>query len=86
MDSGHELVIQANGTVKKTIRQGAYIKLVVKYGLIKLLSRDVDLCEQIGEVDLKCPVEPGDRIISKTVDLPREIPPVSCLDASSMLF
>ncbi|KAG5926876.1 hypothetical protein E4U42_002843 [Claviceps africana] len=73
--AGKQLVIKANGIVKKTIEEGAYIKLTVKYGLIKLLTTTADLCEQMGEVDLKCPVEPGERIITKAVDLPKEIPP-----------
>ncbi|TWU72866.1 Phosphatidylglycerol/phosphatidylinositol transfer protein [Metarhizium rileyi] len=73
--AGQDLVIKANGTVKKTIEDGAYIDLVVKYGLITLIRTRADLCEQMGEVDLQCPVEPGDRVITKTVQLPKEIPP-----------
>ncbi|KAG6007752.1 hypothetical protein E4U21_005591 [Claviceps maximensis] len=73
--AGKALVIKANGTVKKTIEKGAYVNLTVKYGLIRLLTTKADLCEQMGEVDLKCPVEPGERVITKTVDLPKEIPP-----------
>ncbi|EFY94139.1 ML domain protein [Metarhizium robertsii] len=73
--AGQDLVIKAEGTVKKTIEEGAYIDLTVKYGLIRLLKTKADLCEQMGEVDLKCPVEPGDRVITKTVQLPKEIPP-----------
>lgn len=76
LDSGKQLVIKANGTVKKAIEKGAYIDLTVKYGLIRLLTTTADLCEQMGEVDLKCPVEPGERVITKTVELPKEIPPV----------
>ncbi|KAG5989415.1 hypothetical protein E4U43_004506 [Claviceps pusilla] len=75
LDSGKQLVIKANGTVKKAIEKGAYIDLTVKYGLIRLLTTTADLCEQMGEVDLKCPVEPGERVITKTVELPKEIPP-----------
>lgn len=75
-DSGKELVIKASGTVKQTIEQGAYVLLTVKYGLIRLISTKADLCEQIGNVDLKCPVQPGDIEITKAVDLPAEIPPV----------
>jgi len=76
LDSGKQLVIKANGIVKKAIEKGAYIDLTVKYGLIRLLTTKADLCEQMGEVDLKCPLEPGERIITKTVELPKEIPPV----------
>ncbi|POR39469.1 Phosphatidylglycerol/phosphatidylinositol transfer protein [Tolypocladium paradoxum] len=73
--AGQELVIKASGTVKKTIEEGAYIKVTVKYGLIRLVATKADLCEQIGNVDLKCPVEAGDMEITKKVDLPKEIPP-----------
>ncbi|KAG6034930.1 hypothetical protein E4U41_006294 [Claviceps citrina] len=73
--AGKQLVIKAHGSVKKTIEEGAYIDLTVKYGLIKLLSTKADLCEQMGEVNLKCPVQPGERVITKSVDLPKEIPP-----------
>lgn len=51
--------------------------MTVKYGLIRLISTKADLCEQIGNVDLECPVEAGDLEITKSVDLPAEIPPVS---------
>lgn len=53
--------------------------LTVKYGLIRLISTKADLCEQIGEVDLECPLEAGDLAITKSVDLPAEIPPVSTI-------
>ncbi|OAA41117.1 phosphatidylglycerol / phosphatidylinositol transfer protein [Beauveria brongniartii RCEF 3172] len=73
--AGQDLLIEASGTVKETIEQGAYVKLTVKYGLITLLTTNADLCEQIGNVDLKCPVTAGDQTIEKIVKLPVEIPP-----------
>ncbi|KAM3508716.1 hypothetical protein MY10362_000997 [Beauveria mimosiformis] len=73
--AGQELLIKASGTVKEAIEKGAYVKLTVKYGLIRLLTTTADLCEQIGNVDLKCPVKAGDQTIEKTVELPAEIPP-----------
>ena len=78
---GKELVIKAVGTVKETIEEGAYIELTVKYGLIRLISTKADLCEQIKNVDLECPIEKGILSIVKTVELPEQIPPVSRLDA-----
>jgi hypothetical protein len=51
--------------------------LTVKYGLIKLISTKADLCEQITNVQLECPVEKGELNIEKVVSLPGEIPPVS---------
>ncbi|KAJ2897084.1 Phosphatidylglycerol/phosphatidylinositol transfer protein [Zalerion maritima] len=73
--AGETLVINAIGTVEKTIEEGAYVLLQVKYGLIRLISTKADLCEQISNVDMDCPVEKGVVSIVKTVDLPNEIPP-----------
>ncbi|EGX92805.1 phosphatidylglycerol / phosphatidylinositol transfer protein [Cordyceps militaris CM01] len=73
--AGQELLIKASGTVKETIRKGAYVKVTVKYGLIRLMSMTADLCEQIGNVNMTCPVEAGDQTIEKIVKLPAEIPP-----------
>jgi hypothetical protein len=75
--SGSELVIKAVGTVYETIEEGAYVNLSVKYGLIRLINTKADLCEQIKNVDLECPIEKGVISITKSVDLPKEIPPVS---------
>lgn len=75
--SGTELVIKALGTVSEPIEKGAYIQLQVKYGLIRLISTKADLCEQIKNVDMECPIEEGLLSITKTVSLPAEIPPVS---------
>lgn len=62
----------------QTVRPGAYVKLVVKYGLITLITTTADLCEQLGNVDLSCPLEEGEMIVKKEVELPKTIPPV-CL-------
>ncbi|KAH6895312.1 ML domain-containing protein [Thelonectria olida] len=72
---GKELVIKASGTVKKTIEKGAYVKIVVKYGLIQLLSTTADLCDEVANVDLECPIKDGYLQITKSVDIPNEIPP-----------
>lgn len=74
--SGKELVIKASGTVKETIEEGAYVLLTVKYGLIRIISTKADFCDQIGNVDMECPVEKGHISVTKNVDLPKEIPPV----------
>ncbi|KAL0933214.1 phosphatidylglycerol phosphatidylinositol transfer protein [Colletotrichum truncatum] len=96
--AGKELVIKASGTVKENIEQGAYVLLQVKYGLIRLISTKADLCDQIENVDLECPIEKGALSIVKSVELPNEIPsgkytvladvytaddkPITCLTAS----
>ncbi|KAL7949947.1 putative phosphatidylglycerol/phosphatidylinositol transfer protein precursor [Trichoderma barbatum] len=72
---GKALLITASGDVKKTVTEGAYVKVTVKYGLIQLLSTTADLCEQLGNVDLSCPLEEGKMTLTKSVDLPSAIPP-----------
>jgi hypothetical protein len=72
---GQELLITASGVVKEKIEEGAYVLLTVKYGLIRLISTKASLCEQVENVDLKCPLEPGKVEVTKSVDIPAEIPP-----------
>lgn len=72
---GKQLVIKAKGEVKQTITKGAYVQITVKYGLIRLISMKADLCDQITNVDLECPLEAGTMEITKSVDLPSVIPP-----------
>ena len=75
--SGKTLTIEAKGNFTKTVEQGAYLVLVVKYGLIRLIKQEADLCEQMkNAVDEDCPLI-GEKTITKNVDLPKEIPPVS---------
>ncbi|KAB8069014.1 Phosphatidylglycerol/phosphatidylinositol transfer protein [Aspergillus leporis] len=99
---GKALVIKAEGTLHERIEDGAYVLLEVKYGLITLIRQEVNLCEQIVNVDLKCPLETGDMTLTKQVDLPKQIPPgrytvhadvftrdderITCLEAHNIEF
>lgn len=51
------------------------MKVEVKYGYIKLIHQIIDLCENAGQVDLKCPVDSGEITLMKEVKLPKAIPP-----------
>ncbi|RDL33663.1 putative Phosphatidylglycerol transfer protein [Venustampulla echinocandica] len=73
--AGTVLTIEAVGTLLETVGEGAYVNLQVKYGLIKLLTTRADLCEQVSNVDLNCPVEKGKISLIKDVELPQQIPP-----------
>jgi len=73
--AGESLTIEAIGWLSEPIVNGSYVQVEVKYGYIKLLTQKLDLCENAGEVDLECPVDEGAVHLTKTVDLPREIPP-----------
>ncbi|KAJ5569626.1 uncharacterized protein N7459_009056 [Penicillium hispanicum] len=99
---GQTLNIKASGTLLKTIEDGAKVNLVVKWGLITLIQQTADLCEQIANVDLQCPLEKGELVLEKQVDLPKQIPPgkysvfadvytkdkeqVTCLKADNIQF
>jgi len=72
---GQNLTITASGTFSKDVEEGAKVLLQVKYGLIRLINQEADLCEQIGNVDLHCPLEKGEMSLMKQVALPAEIPP-----------
>ncbi|KAF5097816.1 hypothetical protein D0Z03_001334 [Geotrichum reessii] len=72
---GKELKIFAEGIVKDTILEGAYIDIDVRYGYIRLLKQTFDLCEQTKTVGHECPIEEGKLELETSVDLPAEIPP-----------
>jgi len=73
--AGQTLTIEASGIFNETVEEGAYVNLQVKYGLIRLINQKADLCDQIKNVDLECPIEKGKVVLTKDVDLPNEIPP-----------
>ncbi|VUC37168.1 unnamed protein product [Clonostachys rosea] len=72
---GKRVSVKATLDIKQAVKRGAYVKVVVKYGLIQLLATTADLCEQIVNADMKCPVEAGKHEISFQTDLPAAIPP-----------
>ncbi|KAL4807056.1 Phosphatidylglycerol/phosphatidylinositol transfer protein [Aspergillus unguis] len=100
--AGTTLKIKAEGVLKQKVEQGAYVLLTVKYGLITLINQQADLCDQLKNVDLGCPLEEGPMVLTKEVDLPTQIPPgrytvhadvftkdekrLTCLDAKNIQF
>jgi hypothetical protein len=73
--SGEGLDIKASGKLTEDIEEGAKIHLQVKYGLITLINREAELCDYVKEVDLECPLKKGDLDLSKSVNIPKEVPP-----------
>jgi hypothetical protein len=74
--SGAALSISAQGNLTEKIEKGAKVHIQVKYGIITLINQETDLCEQVGQVDLECPLDKGELKLTKDVELPKEIPPV----------
>ncbi|KAJ7055693.1 ML domain-containing protein [Mycena amicta] len=74
---GEELTINAKGKATRRIEEGATADVVVKLGLIKLLQKTFDICEEATKANasVTCPVEEGDYEVTQTVKLPKEIPP-----------
>ncbi|KAL3470649.1 ML domain-containing protein [Aspergillus californicus] len=99
---GQTLKITAEGILHERVEKGAYVLLEVKYGLITLVRQRPDLCDQIVNVDLECPLEAGAMSLTKEVQLPAQIPPgkytvhadvftkddkrITCLDARNVQF
>ena len=67
-------MINANGTFSKDVEAGAKVFVQVKYGLITLIKQNADLCDQIGNVDLTCPLKKGPMNFTKEVDIPEQVP------------
>ncbi len=72
---GEKLVIEASGIFSKEVDTGSYVDIDVRYGYIKLVQETFDLCEQLENVDLTCPLDKGKLVITKEVDIPNEVPP-----------
>ncbi|GAA5930231.1 sterol transporter [Sporobolomyces koalae] len=73
---GHDLTIVASGKAQSKIDFGTYADVTVKLGLIKLLTKQFDVCDELdnSNATLRCPIAPGTHSITQTVALPREIP------------
>lgn len=66
--------IVASGILSEDVEEGAYVQLQVKFGLIRIINTKADLCDNIKNVDLECPLKKGDIKLEKSVELPKEIP------------
>ncbi|VDB86513.1 unnamed protein product [Peniophora sp. CBMAI 1063] len=73
---GEDMTVTVKGTAVETIKEGAYADVTVKLGLIKLLQKEFDICEEArnANASITCPVEEGYYTVVQTVTLPKEIP------------
>ncbi|KAJ3528960.1 hypothetical protein NM688_g7923 [Phlebia brevispora] len=74
--AGQNLTVTVIGEVFNTVEDGAYADLVVKAGPIRILHREVDLCYEAraAQVNISCPVQPGQHQVRHTASLPSAIP------------
>ncbi|EIN14211.1 hypothetical protein PUNSTDRAFT_80380 [Punctularia strigosozonata HHB-11173 SS5] len=75
-EKGKDLTVKVIGTASDVIEDGAYADVTVKLGLVKLLQKRFDVCEEArnANASIQCPVEEGQHIVEQTVTLPNEIP------------
>ncbi|KAF9569648.1 hypothetical protein CPC08DRAFT_812643 [Agrocybe pediades] len=73
---GEDLTVTVNADVKEKIEEGAYANVAVKLGVVKILTKTFDVCEEARNANatVQCPVEPGSYTVVQTVALPKEIP------------
>ncbi|EIM81574.1 uncharacterized protein STEHIDRAFT_66199 [Stereum hirsutum FP-91666 SS1] len=74
---GENMTVSVQATAQEDVAEGAYANVEVKLGLIRILQKEFNLCEEARKANMtvQCPVEKGDRILEKTVKLPDFIPP-----------
>ncbi|KAM5530786.1 hypothetical protein V8D89_015527 [Ganoderma adspersum] len=74
---GQDLTITVDGVAKEAVEDGAYADVTVKAGIIRLLHKEFDVCEEARNANttIQCPVEKGHHKVTQTVTLPNEIPP-----------
>ncbi|KAH8119719.1 ML domain-containing protein [Phellopilus nigrolimitatus] len=73
---GEDMTVKVKGHVTGGIEEGAYADVLVKIGVVKLLQKRFDVCEEArnAEASVQCPVDEGDYVVEQTVALPKEIP------------
>ncbi|KAJ6610089.1 hypothetical protein B0H10DRAFT_2062051 [Mycena sp. CBHHK59/15] len=73
---GKDLTVTVDALVTERIEEGAFADVTVKLGLIKLLQKTFDVCEEARNANatVSCPVEEGPYTVVQTVALPKEIP------------
>ncbi|KAI9278852.1 ML domain-containing protein [Phascolomyces articulosus] len=73
--AGEKLTVDFEGTLKEDVPEGSIVEITVKYGVVQLIKKKFDFCQEADKVDEECPIKAGELVITKDVDLPKEIPP-----------
>ncbi|KAG0297280.1 Phosphatidylglycerol/phosphatidylinositol transfer protein, partial [Dissophora globulifera] len=63
---GTDLTIDAKGFLSSPILQGATVDVVVKVGVVKLLTKTFDFCEESVKIDKECPIAAGEQTLQHT--------------------
>ena len=60
--------------MSKDVEAGAKLYLTVKYNSIVILREEADLCDQLPNVDLSCPLKKGPLDVTKEVKITSQVP------------
>jgi hypothetical protein len=71
---GKKLTVEASGTLSKDVEAGAKLHLTVKYNSIIILREETDLCDQLPNVGLSCPLKKGPLDVTKEVEITSQVP------------
>lgn len=69
------MTIRANGELSETINNGSKVHVTVKWGILTLINKGFDLCDNSNVINRECPLEEGVLNIMKEVAVPDAIPP-----------
>lgn len=74
---GEDVTIRMNGVLDEDVKIGSEIVVNVKYKMINLLRKQLDLCDSLEKeekLNLKCPLEKGEKQFEYTFEIPRGVP------------
>ncbi|WOO77365.1 Phosphatidylglycerol/phosphatidylinositol transfer protein [Vanrija pseudolonga] len=73
---GKELTVSFRTTVSEVLDEGAYADVAVNIGLVKVLRKQYDLCEEARNLNtsIQCPAQQGEYYVEHTFDLAKTIP------------
>lgn len=77
---GEHLKVVLNGHLSQPVLDGTALDVKVRYRRIPILSRHLDLCQELGQVPNvpeQCPIQAGEKQWIYEIDLPADIPAVS---------
>ncbi|KAG8168404.1 hypothetical protein KVR01_001153 [Diaporthe batatas] len=71
---GQSLTVAAAGTVTEAIVPGAVVEVKVHFIGSQIYHHKFDICDELGRLGHKCPLESGQYHFNKTFDVPKKVP------------
>jgi len=72
---GQSIHVEASGTLSEPVVNGTTVDVLVKMGVVQILKKTFDVCEEIQKVDRSCPVPEGEVKFERDIEIPNEVPP-----------